>query len=261
MAAVVADFLGFPPGSVAVVTGVASGIGHQLAIQLLAQGVTVVGLDINEAGLNKLDLGAGFHPRLLNTADRDAVDALFPKLREAFGPIAYLANNAGPPSSAPLSIEEGLAQTAGSVQIMTAAWSKTAPPTGAAVVNVASVAGAFSGGPPPAVVADRIAAAGGIGNGWYGAGKAAIAGLTRYQAVMSAGAYRANAVAPGVIETPRIGDLTSGAYGKLMIERSPLGRLGQPDEVARVITFLLSPAASFVNGITLVIDGGGTLVY
>jgi 3-oxoacyl-[acyl-carrier protein] reductase len=259
--AAVADFLGFPPGAVAVVTGVASGIGRQLAIQLLAQNLTVIGLDINQAGLDALDLGAGFHPRLLNTADKEAVDALFPKLREEFGPIAYLANNAGPPSSAPLSIQEGLAQTAGSVQIMTAAWSKTAPPDGAAVVNVASVAGTFSGGPPPAVVADRIAAAGGIGNGWYGAGKAAIAGLTRYQAVMSAGAYRANAVAPGVIETPRIGDLTSGAYGKLMIERSPLGRLGQPDEVARVIAFLLSPASSFVNGVTLIIDGGGTLVY
>jgi len=257
--AAVADFLGFPKGGVAVVTGVASGIGRQLAIQLLAQNLTVIGLDINQAGLDALDLGAGFHPRLLNTADKDAVDALFPKLREEFGPIAYLANNAGPPSSAPLSIQEGLAQTAGSVQIMTAAWSKTAPPHGAAVVNVASVAGTLSGGPPPAVIAGRTGGA--MGNGWYGAGKAAIAGLTRFHAVMAAGAYRANAVAPGVIETPRIGDLTKGAYGKLMIERSPLGRLGQPDEVARVIAFLLSPASSFVNGVTLTIDGGGTLVY
>lgn len=257
--AAIADFLGFPQGGVAVVSGVASGIGQQLAIQLLAQDLTVIGLDINRAGLEALDLGPRFHPRLLNTADRAAVDSLFPELLAEFGPIAYLANNAGPPSSAPLSIEEGLAQTAGSVQIMTAAWAKTAPARGAAVVNVASVAGAFSGGPPPSVVKDRMG--GVVGNGWYGAGKAAIAGLTRYHAVMSAGAYRANAVAPSVIETPRIGDLTKGAYGKLMMERSPLGRLGQPDEVARVIVFLLSPAASFVNGVTLVIDGGGTLVH
>ncbi|WP_337186295.1 SDR family oxidoreductase [Phenylobacterium sp.] len=257
----VADFLGFPKGSVAVVSGVASGIGKELAPLLLAQNVRVVGLDINQAGLDSLDFGEGFSRRRLDTADREAVNALFAELHAEFGPIGYLANNAGPPSSAPLSIEAGLAQTAGSVQIMTQAWSKAIPAQGAAVVNVASVAGAFSGGPPPAVVADRIAAAGGIGNGWYGAGKAAIAGLTRYQAVMAAGRYRACAVAPGVIETPRIGDLTEGAYGKLMIERSPLGRLGQPQEVAHAIAFLLSPAASFVNGVTLVIDGGGTLVY
>ena len=98
-------------------------------------------------------------------------------------------------------------------------------------------------------------------NGWYAVGKAGISGLTRFQAVFAAGRYRANAVAPGVIETARIGDLTKGAYGKLMIERSPLGRLGQPEEVASAIVFLLSPAASFINGVTLVIDGGGTIVY
>jgi 3-oxoacyl-[acyl-carrier protein] reductase len=257
--AAIADFLGFPKGAVAVVSGVASGIGEQLAMQLLDQGLTVVGLDINKAGLDALDLGERFHARHVNTSDRDAVEALFPELQAQFGEIAYLANNAGPPSSAPLSIEEGLAQTAGSMQNMTAAWAKVAPAAGAAVVNVASVAGTFSGGPPPSVIAER--SKGVVGNGWYGAGKAAIAGLTRYHAVMSAGAYRANAVAPSVIETPRIGDLTKGAYGKLMMERSPLGRLGQPDEVARVIVFLLSPAASFVNGVTLIIDGGATLVH
>lgn len=250
------DFLGFPAGSVAVVSGVASGIGKALAGLLVGQGLTVIGLDINEAGLAGLDFGPGFTARHHDTADKSATEALFPALREAFGPIGYLANNAGPPSSLPLSLEEGMAMTAGSVGAMTAAWAKTEPPAGAAVVNVASVAGTLSGGPPPIMVAGR-----GTGNGWYGAGKAAIAGLTRFQAVAAAGRYRANAVAPSVIETPRVGDLTQADYGKMLIARTPLGRLGRPEEVAHAIAFLLSPAASYINGTTLVIDGGGTIVF
>src|SRR5690606_6910796 len=211
-----------------------------------------------EAGLAALDLGPAFVGLPLDTGDPEAVEQALAELRASVGPIGYLVNNAGPPSATPLTIEEGLARTAGSVQRVTAAWASGGLPAGASVVNVASVAGAVSGGPPPSVLAGSNSRP---SNGWYAAGKAAVGGVTRHQAVSAAGGYRANAVAPGVIDTPRIGDLTSGAYGLLMIERSPLGRLGQPEEVARAIVFLLSPAASFINGVTLVVDGGGTLVY
>ena len=252
-------FLGFPEKSVAIVSGVASGIGRETAKLLLAEGVKVIGVDINEKGLAELELGRNFSGHILNTADEAAIKAAMPRFAEEFGPIAYLANNAGPPSALDLTINEGLAQTAGSMQIMTATWAALGPPEGAAVVNVASVAGTVAGGPPPAVVASRRTGA--AYNGWYAVGKSAVGGLTRYQAVFAAGAYRSNAVAPGIIDTPRIGDLTSGAYGKMAIERTPLGRLGRPEEVARAIVFFLSPASSFINGVTLVIDGGGTIVY
>ena len=252
------DFLNLPQGAVAVVTGAASGIGRETCRLLLAQGITVLGLDINADGLASLEFGEGFHAHVVDTGDAVAVRALLPTLRETHGPIGYLVNNAGPPSSANLSIEQGLAQTAGSVQNMTQAWAALDLPDHAAVVNVSSVAGNFSGGPPPAMLAGRVTP---DMNGWYSAGKAAIGGVTRFHAVFALGRYRSNAVAPGVIATPRMGDLTDGPYGKMMIERSPLGRLGQATDVANAIVFLLSPAAGFINGVTLTVDGGGTLVY
>src|SRR5262245_44941713 len=95
----VANFLGFPSGSTAIVTGCASGIGREAAKQLLGQNVKVIGLDINEKGLGELQLGKNFYGRVLNTADRKAVEKEMPRLAEEFGPIAYLANNAGPPSA------------------------------------------------------------------------------------------------------------------------------------------------------------------
>ena len=253
------DFLGFTADASAIVTGAASGIGRDTAELLLRQGVRVLGLDINAEGLKALDFGKAFTGRVLDTGDRAQVDRTFAKLKDEFGSFTHLVNNAGPPSAMQLSIEEGLAKTAGSVQVVTAAWDALGLPDGASVVNVTSVAGTMSGGPPPAVVRER--SKGAMGNGWYGAGKAAISGLTRYQAVLAAGRFRSNAVAPAVVETPRVKDLATGEYGQLLIERCPLGRLAQPIDIARAIVFLLSPAASYINGVTLVIDGGGTLVF
>lgn len=252
------DFLGFSKAAVCIVTGAASGIGRETCRLLLAQGLTVIGLDINAEGLSGLAFGDRFHGHVLNTGDAEAIRTLLPKLRQTHGQIGYLVNNAGPPSSADLSIEQGLAQTAGSVQNLAQAWAGLDLPEQAAMVNVASVAGTYSGGPPPAMLAGRITS---DMNGWYGAGKAAIGGVTRFHAVFALGRYRSNAVAPGVIATPRMGDLTDGPYGKMMIERSPLGRLGQAEDVANAIVFLLSPSAAFINGVTLTVDGGGTLVY
>lgn len=253
-----ASFLGFAPGASAIVTGAASGIGLETARALVECGVAVIGLDINEEGIKSVSLGDKFTGYQVDTGDRAAVEALMPLLGARHGPIAHLVNNAGPPSSTPLSIEEGLARTAGAVQFLTTAWVALGPPDEASVVNVSSCAGAISGGPPPAL---GVARGAGASNGWYPVGKAAITGLTRFQAVSAAGLYRSNCVAPSVIETPRMAPHSAGAYGQLMRERNPLGRLGRASEVAHAIVFLLSPAASFVNGVTLVVDGGGTLVF
>lgn len=114
-----------------------------------------------------------------------------------------------------------------------------------AMVTTASIAGLM-------VKKDRIA---------YTSSKAAIVNMTRSMAA-DLGAYgiRVNAVAPGVIETP-IQKLNPASALQATRERVPLERLGSPDEIAKVVLFLLSDMASYITGQTIVADGGLTLRY
>ncbi len=253
-------FPGFAPNTPVIVTGAASGIGEATVALLRKFGMKVIGVDIDADRLAALDpSGGSLHAEITDTGDPAAIEALFARLSARFGAIPHLVNNAGPPSSMDLSIEQGLALSAGSVQRMTAAWAdQLGDSPQASVVNIASVAGALSGGPSPHLLAGR---GGAEMNGWYPAGKAAIAGLTRWQAVSAAGLYRANAVLPGVTITARMEDIATGIYGREVIGRTPLGRLARPDEIANAIVFLLSPAASFVNGQSLAVEGGGILAF
>ncbi|WP_432993631.1 SDR family NAD(P)-dependent oxidoreductase [Dactylosporangium sp. CA-233914] len=222
--------LGFSTGDTVVVTGGASGIGAATAALAAGAGLRVVVWDIAP-----VDGGS-----IVDVYDRAAVEAAF----AAAGPVRYLVNNAGPASGGPpLPFTDGLTFTAGSVELVTSAWLSTGPPEGAAVVNVASVAGNLVGTDSP----------------WYSAGKAAIAGYTRHLATRAAPHVRANAVAPGFIETPRMAGFAGTPLGQSLIERNPMGRAGRPADVAAAILFLLSPAAAYVNGVLLPVDGGWTV--
>jgi len=110
-------------------------------------------------------------------------------------------------------------------------------------VNVSSVAGTRLGASP----------------GWYASGKGAIAAYTRYLAVQQAARIRANAVAPGLIETPRMEGFIESDIGRRIQARVPLGRMGRPEDVAWAILFLLSPKAAYVSGALLQVDGAWTL--
>ena len=94
---------------------------------------------------------------------------------------------------------------------------------------------------------------------WYAATKAAATGYTRHLAVHRADRIRANAVAPGMVATPRSAGFADSEPLVRALARNPLGRMAEADEIAWTILFLLSPLASYVNGVLLVVDGGWTV--
>jgi 3-oxoacyl-[acyl-carrier protein] reductase len=236
-------------GKVAVVTGAASGIGRAVAERFLAEGASVVAGDLRPAELP----GDPRHWRAVrcDVTVEDDLAALV-SAADALGPLAVLVNCAG--ISAKIPIEDMPApdwQRVLDVNLTGSAFAiKHAVPTmrrhgGGSIVNIASLA-AF------------MTASG--HNTVYAASKGAIVALTRalvYE--LSRHGIRVNAVAPGIVDTPIL-QAHSAEWFAERAGRIPLGRLGSVAEIAEVVTFLASPASSYVTGQTIVADGGLTAV-
>jgi NAD(P)-dependent dehydrogenase (short-subunit alcohol dehydrogenase family) len=170
---------------------------------------------------------------------------------ERFGQLDILVNNAGRTLNVPLvetSVEDFDAILAVNARgnFLQAREAMKVMADGGAIVTVASIS---------SVVAFKTQAA-------YAASKGAVAQLTRVIALEGGErGIRANAVAPGVIETDIMEGVVEGD-GRAMLrsfgDAHPIGRIGQPEEVAEAIAFLASPAASFITGALLMVDGGWT---
>ncbi|MGP3685952.1 SDR family NAD(P)-dependent oxidoreductase [Streptomyces sp. IBSNAI002] len=241
------------------VTGAASGIGRATALLLARSGGRVTAADVNAPGLEALraqlaEEGHGITVTTGDVSDPDANRAMVAAAVGAYGRLDVAVANAGvlPLSdlreTSPEDWDHVMAVD-GRGMFLTCKYAIEAmtaqPRPGGSLVCVSSISGV----------------AGQARQAAYGPAKFVASGLTKHLAVeWAARGIRVNAVAPGTIRTERVIALADEPGGPEYLEEMagahPMGRLGEPEEVARVIAFLASDAASFVTGAILPVDGG-----
>lgn len=242
-------------GKVSLITGAASGIGEACARLFAQQGAQVVLADVQRergqtlaAELRSQGYSAGFVP--CDVGRKADVDALIDNVLQAFGRIDVLVSNAGIFKAAPfLEVSEAdfdevlRVNLKGAFLVGQAAARVMKDTGGGAIVHMSSV---------NAVLAIPEIAS-------YNVSKGGLNQLTRAMALALADhGIRVNAVAPGTIATElaRQAVLTSEAARGKILSRTPMKRLGEPEEVARVVAFLASEAASYITGEVVTVDGG-----
>jgi NAD(P)-dependent dehydrogenase (short-subunit alcohol dehydrogenase family) len=248
-------------GKTALITGIGGGMGREAARRFAAEGAKVVGCDLNTAGLEetvRLVRGAGGEitgHAPVNAGDAQEVEGWIDRAAAVYGGVDVLYNNASIQRFGPIdeiSVEDWDFAINMELNIVfyavRAAW-KYLKQHGGVIVNIGSIAGTRGVEFMP--------------QNAHGAAKAGVINLTQQLAV-EGGPHRIRAVciSPGFIETPATKFLVDNPPPPLKAtwDRIPLGRVGQPEDVVSAAVYLASDEASWITGINLVVDGGGSVL-
>lgn len=239
-------------GKVALVTGASRGIGQAIALQLGAQGAVVIGTATSEQGAQRIsqtlqEKGIQGTGMLLNVCDAESVTTTLERIQSEFGAPLILVNNAGITRDNLMlrmkddewfdvidtNLNSLYRMSKAVLRGMTKArWGR--------IISIGSVVGAM----------------GNAGQVNYAAAKAGLEGFGRALArEVGSRSITVNAVAPGFIDTDMTRELPE-AQREALLTQIPLGRLGQAEEIANVVTFLASEQASYVTGTTIPVNGG-----
>jgi NAD(P)-dependent dehydrogenase (short-subunit alcohol dehydrogenase family) len=245
-------------GTTAVVTGAGGGIGKQIAQDLLDAGINVCGLDLKESPEFDISGDANLVFKQTDITDAEAVSAAIDEARGAVGSVDYVACAAGVAfigkDAGIVDVAPGILDTTldvnlgGVINVVKACIDDLRESPVGAIVNIASIAGLRG--------AENIE--GGDALDAYQLSKAAVVSLSKSIALQYAkDGVRCNTVCPGAIWTP----MTDAIYQdpqrvESMAERTPIKRVGTPDDISYATMFLLADQASFITGIDLISDGG-----
>ncbi len=244
---------------VCIITGAASGIGKAATLLFLKEGAKVAACDVSKQALEDLKKDAesgGSNESLktyeLDVTNREAIANIVKEIVDTFGRIDVLVNNAG------ITRDQLLVRMSekdwdavvnvnlkGVFNMTQAVAPQMIKQKKGSIINTSSVVGIY----------------GNIGQTNYAATKAGVIGMTKTWAkelARKGAQIRVNAVAPGFIKTPMTEKIPQKIVDRV-VERIPLGRFGEPEEVARVYLFLASDESSYITGQVIGVDGGITL--
>ena len=239
-------------GRVAIVTGGSRGIGKAIAAAFAEAGafVMISSRKADDLKATTKELGPMVHWHAANAGDADAARECVEMTIERLGGVDILVNNAATnpymgrvlESDAPRWDKTFQVNLRGPLNWVQAAWELAMKEKGGSVLNISSIGGLRAGGPI----------------GVYDTTKAALVHLTSHLATEMGPKVRVNAIAPGLVKTDFARVLVEGV-GDAVAARTPLRRLGEPEDIANAALFLSSSAASWITGQTLVVDGGALL--